>query len=122
MRDNTNADVETLEIFRNCGYEYPLLIQDEFGYPEDLDGYKFVFLIAPTQRDRTFGTPIISNTAPVVSSGLGQITFVLFQSDTSLMQIGTAYHFRVMIEAPDSSPQVVRGGRIKLIDAPVFPI
>ncbi len=122
MRENTTADVETLEIFRNCGFEYPLLIQDEFGYPEDLDGYSFGFFVAPTQRDRSFGTPIISNTTPVISSGLGQITFVLFQGDTSLMQVGTAYHFRVMIEAPESSPQVVRGGRIRLIDAPLFPV
>ena len=116
------GEESTLDIYRNCGYELPLLIQDEFGFPENLAGYGFALLIAPTQPNRSFGTPVITNTTPVVSSGVGQLTFVLSPTaDTPLMTIGTAYEYRAMMTAPGGSPMVLQSGRIRLRDAPVFP-
>jgi hypothetical protein len=45
----------------------------------------------------------------------------LLPGDTVLLKIGTAYHYRTMSAAPTKSPQVIRSGRIRLIDAPQFP-
>lgn len=116
-----SREQDTLEIYRNCGFEYPLLLQDAFGYPEDLDGFGFAFIIAPTQPNRQFGIPVITNTSPIVSSGAGSITFVMLPAETAVMQIGTAYEYRTMAQAPASSAQVIRSGRIRLKDAPAFP-
>ena len=115
------SEEDTIVVYRNCGYEYPLLIENASFFPEDIDGYSFAFIVAPTQPNRSFGTPLISNITPVISPELGEITFVLLPTDTSSMSIGTAYEYRVMIAAPASSPQVVKSGRIRLRDAPAFP-
>jgi hypothetical protein len=112
---------DTLNIFRNCGFEYPLFLLDSTGYPIDLDGYEFAFIIAPTQPNRTFGIPTFVNTSPVISSGAGSITFVMLAGDTSTLQIGTAYEYRTMIQAPSNSPQVIEWGRVRVKDAPQFP-
>jgi hypothetical protein len=111
-----------LEIFRNCAYEYPLLLVDTGGFPEDLFGWQFAFVIAPTNVNRTFGTAVITNTTPIVASGSNEVIFILSALETALLRIGTAYEYRVIAEPPGFDQGVLEYGFIKLTDSPVeFP-
>ncbi len=111
-----------LEIFRNCAFEYPLLLVDTGGFPEDLFGWQFALVIAPTQPNRTFGTPVITNTNPIIASGSNEVIFILSAVETALMMIGTAYEYRVIAEPPGFDQGVLEYGFVKITDAPVeFP-
>ncbi len=111
-----------IEIFRNCAFEYPVALVDTGGFPENLYGWQFGLVIAPTQPNRTFGTPIITNTKPIIASGSNEVIFILSAVETALMMIGTAYEYRVIAEPPGFDQGVLEYGFVKIMDAPIeFP-
>ncbi len=111
-----------LTIFRNCAYEYPLSLVDTAGYPENIYGWQFALVIAPTNPNRTFGPAVITDVAPIVASGENTVTFILSAEETALLLIGTAYEYRAIAQPPGFDQGVLEYGYVKIVDAPVeFP-
>jgi hypothetical protein len=114
-------ELHTLHIYRNCAFEYPMVIEQASGSQEDVYGWQFALVIAATNPSRVFGPPVITNTTPYIASGTSNVTFILSDTDTANLVIGTAYEFRALVIVPGSEQAVLREGRVKVTDAPVFP-
>ena len=110
-----------ITLYRNCGYQMPVGLQDAKGAPYSTEGYTFRLEIVPAQFDRSWPSPATFAQQHLAGSGSSGTTFLLSDSDTASLDYRTAYHWRVMAVAPGSDPSALIGGNCTVLDGPAVP-
>jgi hypothetical protein len=119
-----------LQIFRNQGFIYSVILQDNSGnaLPVNEPGYNFAFIIAGPPAAPSvpvtgaYGTTYLQNTSPVFgASGSGSLSFVFDPSDTATLPLNANCTFYVLGQPPSSNPSVYQAGQVSIVDSPPMP-
>lgn len=112
----------TITIYRNAGFQFPILLENSALYPQIVTGYGFALIIAKSvsPTSNSLGAIAISKSNPTaVEPGL--VTFQLTPGDTSLLLANLAYTYVVMAQPTGQLPLVYQTGRVKVVDSPQMP-
>jgi hypothetical protein len=118
-----------LQVFRNAGFVYSLILQDTSGNPLPVQepGYGFAFIIAGPPPSPgipvtgAYGVTYLQSTSPVFGSGAGTISFVFDPSDTATLPLSNSLSFYVLGAPPSSNSSVYQAGPIAVCDSPPMP-
>ena len=108
-------------MYRNCGYQMPVSLQDTLGAPFLTPGWDFRLEITPAAFDRSWTEPFSFAQQQASGSGASGTTFILHEEDTAALDYRTAYQWRVLVLPPGADPAALIGGSVKVFDGPVMP-
>ena len=117
----TSAYAVPMTVFRNRSWLQSFILYNSDGSPFDVSNDGLALTIIPTGPGVSGATPLVSNTAPLVTDG-NAVVFTIPDAETGGLTAGAPYNWQ-FLRRPGSGAHstVIVAGPLIVNDSPPFP-